>query len=299
MLSLALLPLLAALALRAEEISLIEGEKPADAKPTVREGDSSKILKAYTFEESTEGWNSEQDEAYKPWSKCEHAAPGFRGSSGALKTTIPNQWGSLGPFISVEYAGNGTHITVAYRTKGCQSLTCQGKVTAIKKQLHGAAPTFKDGEWTVESFETAIWAPWSGAEAGKDSQFSTLMVYAGSKDGRSEFLLDDVVLWDGKDISPPDKVRRATARVDLNSGKVELKWAVPVDNIAVAKFEIHRSLSPNFTASAENLIGTTSDNTYRDGSLNNFGVYYYRFVAEDASGNLSETSLPLKVEVKE
>lgn len=286
------------LLLRAEELPLLEGEK-AEASVPVHPDDSAKVLKRFSFDAGTEGWNSEQDEAYKPWSKCESSPDGFRGSAGALKTTIPNQWGSLGPFVAFEYPGAGTHVTVAYKTTKCKGIACQGKVTAIKKQLHGAAPSFSDGVWTVDSFETEKWAPWSGGELGKDHTFSTLMVYAESADPHSEYLLDDVVIWSGKDTTPPDKVRRASGSVELDAGNVVLKWKAPDDNIAVAKFEIHRSISPNFTPSAKTLIGTTADTIYRDGALNNFGTYYYRIVAEDASGNSAEASLPLKVDVKE
>jgi hypothetical protein len=290
--------LLSAISLRAEDVPLIDGEKEADAAAPVHADDSAKVLKRFNFDAGMEGWNTEQDEEYKPWSKAEPTPGGFRGT-GALKITGISHWGSLGAFIALEFPGATTHVTFAYRTTNCHSLIGQGKVAAIKKQLHGSPASFTDKAWRVETLEPEKWAPWSGNELGKAHTFSTIMLYSETKNPTCELLLDDVILWSGKDTTPPDKVRHAAGSVDLAAGEVVLRWSAPTDNIAVAKFDIHRSISPGFTPSAETLIGSTCDTAFRDGGLNNFGTYYYRLVAEDEAGNTAEPSLPLKIEVKE
>ena len=288
-----------ALAGIAAELPLIPGEDAAPEKLSVRADDSAKILKRWSFDESMEGWDSEKMEEYKPWSKSELAAPGFRNSANLLRTTIPGTWNTLGPFVSIEYPGAGTRVTFAYKTSAGKGIVAQGRVLEIKKQLHGKAPTFSDGQWTVQTLETETWSPWSGNELGKNHTFATLMIYAEAVNPKTEFLLDDAVLWTGKDTTAPDKVRRATGSVDLDAGDVVLQWSAPADNIAVAKFEVHRSISSEFTPDARTLIGTTAETTYRDGSLNNFGTYYYKLIAEDAAGNPSEASRTLKVDVSE
>jgi len=283
----------------AAEIPLIPGEDAAPEKLPVRADDTAKIIKRWSFDASLEGWDTEKMEEYKPWSKAESIAPGFRNSGGAMKTTIPGTWNTLGPFVPVEYPGTGTHVTFAYKTTGGKGIVAQGRVLELKKQLHGTAPTFTDGVWMVQTLDAEIWSPWSGSELGKGRNFAMLMIYAEAANPKAEFLLDDVVLWNGKDTTPPDRIRNATAKVDLNAGEVVLEWGAPVDNIAVAKFEIHRAISPDFTPNAKTLVGTTSEVIFRDGTLNNFGTYYYKFVAEDAATNVSEPSRALKVDVTE
>jgi len=285
--------------LAAAELPFIAGEEAAPEKLSARADDSAKVIKRWNFDESLEGWDSEKMEEYKPWSKCEPSAPGLRNSAHALKTTIPGTWNTLGPFIAVEYPGSGTHVTFAYKTTGAKGIIAQGRITEIKKQLHGTSPAFRDGEWTVQTLEPETWSPWSGNELGKDRTFATLMIYAEATSPRTELLLDDVVIWSGKDTTPPDRVRRGAAEVDLKAGDVVLQWVAPADHIAIAKFEIHRSISAEFTPNAKTLIGSTAESHFRDGGLNNFGTYYYKFVAEDAAANASEASQALKVDVNE
>ena len=270
----------------------------AGETPPVRADDTAKVLYRCAFEQGAAGWDSEKDEQYKPWSVCEHVKEGFRGSAGALKITVPNVWGSLGAFIALEYPGSGTKVTIAYKTAGCSAITGQGNAAALKKQLHGSAPGFTDGRWMIQTFEVEKWTPWSGNETGRGQQFSTLMLYADCvKGAASQLLLGYIVVWQGRDTTPPERVGGGQAAVDRAAGEVALNWAVPWDNVAVVKFEIHRGITPDFQPTVKTLLGATAEISFRDGSLNNFGTYYYKLVAEDAAGNTSPPSEPIKVTV--
>jgi hypothetical protein len=297
MVLLVLIGVLATTADAGEVATLDDGPAKAVLVPAE---DTATLVYRCDFEDGVAGWNSEQDEKYKPWCVTEPVKEGFRGSKGALKTTVPSQWNTLGPFVKVEYAGKDTKVTCAYRTRGCKGLIGQGEVPAKKKKLHGSAPGFRDGRWMVHTLNVENWVPWSGGEIGRNEQFSTLMIYAEAiKDTASELVLDDVLIWQGQDKTPPDRVRKASGSVDLTAGEVVLAWDAPPDNIVTAKFEIHRGIKADFTPSAHTLLGTTSETSWRDGTLNNFGSYYYKFVAEDAAGNRSEVSGALKVVIAE
>jgi chitodextrinase len=73
------------------------------------------------------------------------------------------------------------------------------------------------------------------------------------------------------------------------TSSVSLSWSTSTDNVAVIKYNVYRSIGPNFTPSGTNRIAQVSTTTYIDGNLAS-STYYYAVNAEDAAGNLSSKS---------
>ena len=70
---------------------------------------------------------------------------------------------------------------------------------------------------------------------------------------------------------------------------VALTWGASSDNVAVVRYNVHRSTTNGFTPSAANRIAQPATASYNDTGLA-AGTYYYRVTAEDAAGNLSTAS---------
>jgi fibronectin type 3 domain-containing protein len=89
------------------------------------------------------------------------------------------------------------------------------------------------------------------------------------------------------DVSPP------TAPASLNAGGgtsgTSLSWSAASDNVAVARYNVHRSTTSGFTPTAQNRIAQPTGTTYPDAPLA-IGTYYYRVTAEDAAGNVGPAS---------
>ncbi|WP_084285447.1 LamG-like jellyroll fold domain-containing protein [Solirubrobacter soli] len=75
------------------------------------------------------------------------------------------------------------------------------------------------------------------------------------------------------------------------TGKVTLNWSASTDNVAVTKYDIHRSTTAGFTPGSSTLVATVNAATlsYVD-SGRSPGTYYYKVVAEDAASNTSTPS---------
>jgi fibronectin type 3 domain-containing protein len=70
---------------------------------------------------------------------------------------------------------------------------------------------------------------------------------------------------------------------------VGLTWTGSTDNVAVSRYNLHRSTTAGFTPSAANRIAQPTGTSYSDPGVA-AGTYYYRVTAEDAAGNVSATS---------
>ena len=68
-----------------------------------------------------------------------------------------------------------------------------------------------------------------------------------------------------------------------------LGWTAATDNVAVARYNLHRSTTNGFTPSAANRIAQPTGTSYTDSPLA-AGTYYYRVTAEDAAGNVGPAS---------
>lgn len=73
------------------------------------------------------------------------------------------------------------------------------------------------------------------------------------------------------------------------SQRADLTWDAATDNVGVTRYNVHRSTTSGFTASAANRVGTTTQTSFADTGLA-AGKYYYLVTAQDAAGNVSPTS---------
>jgi fibronectin type 3 domain-containing protein len=89
------------------------------------------------------------------------------------------------------------------------------------------------------------------------------------------------------DTSPPSAPSNLTATG--SPGQVSLSWTASSDNGGIAHYNVHRSTTSGFTPSAANRIAQPVGANYVDTSLA-AGTYYYKVIAEDGAGNLSQPS---------
>lgn len=95
--------------------------------------------------------------------------------------------------------------------------------------------------------------------------------------------------------APFEDVVAPTAPTSLTGagsvGQVDLAWGASTDNIGVAKYDVYRSTTANFTAGPASQVAQVAGSvtSYRDSGLAD-GTYYYQVKAEDAASNLSPPS---------
>ncbi len=85
------------------------------------------------------------------------------------------------------------------------------------------------------------------------------------------------------DTQAPTAPSGLTAAGATNS--VQLNWTAASDNVAVVRYNVHRSTVAGFTPSAANRIAQPTSTSYPDPGLAG-GDYYYRVTAQDAAGNV-------------
>ena len=74
-----------------------------------------------------------------------------------------------------------------------------------------------------------------------------------------------------------------------NGTSISLSWTAATDDVAVARYNVHRGTGAGFTPTAANRIAQPTGTSYTDAGLA-VGTYYYKVTAEDAAGNLSAAS---------
>ena len=77
------------------------------------------------------------------------------------------------------------------------------------------------------------------------------------------------------------------------TNQVQLAWTAATDNVAVVRYNVHRSTTAGFTPSAANRIAQPATTSYTDPGLAG-GDYYYRVTAEDAAGNVGPATAEVK-----
>ena len=88
------------------------------------------------------------------------------------------------------------------------------------------------------------------------------------------------------DTTPPST---PTLTATGGAGQATLSWTAATDNVAVTRYNLHRSTTSGFTPSTANRIAQPTGTSYTDTGLA-AGTYYYKLTAEDAAGNLSAAS---------
>ena len=89
------------------------------------------------------------------------------------------------------------------------------------------------------------------------------------------------------DTSPPSTPTNLAATGA--AGQANLTWTAATDNVAVSRYNLHRSTSSGFTPSAGNRIAQPTGTSHNDTGLS-AGTYHYKLTAEDAAGNISPAS---------
>ena len=89
------------------------------------------------------------------------------------------------------------------------------------------------------------------------------------------------------DTSPPSTPTNLAATG--GAGQASLTWTAATDNVAVSRYNLHRSTTPGFTPTAGNRVAQPTITSYTDTGLA-AGTYYYKLTAEDAAANLSPAS---------
>ena len=73
------------------------------------------------------------------------------------------------------------------------------------------------------------------------------------------------------------------------AGQATLSWTAATDNVAVTRYNLHRSTTSGFTPTTANRIAQPTGTSYNDTGLA-AGTHHYKVTAEDAAGNLSPPS---------
>ena len=88
------------------------------------------------------------------------------------------------------------------------------------------------------------------------------------------------------DTTPPST---PTLTATGGAGQATLSWTAATDNVAVTRYNLHRSTTSGFTPTTANRIAQPTGTSYTDTGLA-AGTYYYKLTAEDAAGNISPAS---------
>ena len=88
------------------------------------------------------------------------------------------------------------------------------------------------------------------------------------------------------DITPPGAPTGLQATGAL--GSASLSWTSATDNVAVVRYNVHRSTVAGFVPGVSNRIAQPTGTSYTDTVA--AGTYFYRVTAEDAAGNVGAAS---------
>ena len=77
--------------------------------------------------------------------------------------------------------------------------------------------------------------------------------------------------------------------VTVGANSVTLTWAAATDNVAVTGYSVYRGTTADFTADAGSKLADVTNRSYLDQPLAP-GDYFYKVVATDAAGNVSDPS---------
>ena len=219
----------------------------------------------------------------------------YDGSGCALR--VAGKTGYLGATIYKPIEERDTRVTFAYKASGFKGLpVVQLGSARHKKNVHVSVREGRAGEWSVATCRLSTATDWGGKATCEGDTFNRLQIY-GTPDpraGKAVLLLDEVVVYEGEDASPPARVEGV--RAELKDLAVRVSWERAREETLVLKYEIFRGVSPSSEPGAENKIGQTRLLCLVDDALSNFGVFYYRVRAVDAAGNRGPCSEACRLE---
>ncbi len=208
----------------------------------------------------------------------------YDGSGGALR--LAGRTTFLGTSLYKSVEERDTFVTFAYKASGFKGLpVVQLSSQRHKKNVHVMVREGRAGEWAVVTCRLATATDWGGKADCKGDTFRWLQIYGtpDPKAGKGIFLLDEVVIHEGEDTSPPARVERVLA--GLKDLAVRIRWERAREETVVRRYEVFRGVSAAFAPGEENKVAETRLLRTADETLSNFGVFYYRVRAVDASGN--------------
>ncbi|BDZ42736.1 hypothetical protein GCM10025865_20350 [Paraoerskovia sediminicola] len=104
----------------------------------------------------------------------------------------------------------------------------------------------------------------------------------------------------GTGATPPDAeaptAPSALAAEVVGDDAVSLTWDAATDNVAVTGYEVHRSDVAGFAVTEATKVGDSTSTSHVEWGVD-AGTWFYRVVAVDAAGNVSEASDEVEVEV--
>ncbi|HEX5878396.1 MAG TPA: LamG-like jellyroll fold domain-containing protein, partial [Actinomycetota bacterium] len=86
--------------------------------------------------------------------------------------------------------------------------------------------------------------------------------------------------------------------VAVSGSAAALSWSEATDNVAVARYEVHRSAVPGFAPSAATRVATVTGTSRTEDDVPP-GTWYYRVVASDPAGNRGAPSAQVEAVVEE
>ncbi len=94
----------------------------------------------------------------------------------------------------------------------------------------------------------------------------------------------------------PPSVPSGVDAAAQGAGGATVTWNESTDDVAVAGYQVHRGSSADFEVTSSTKVGETTSPTFADSGLQR-GRYFYKVVAQDAAGNLSQPSASAAVDV--
>lgn len=143
----------------------------------------------------------------------------------------------------------------------------------------------KRGQWNL--VRVPLISP-GAIDAGDIVRNATL--YSRSSQKR-QWLVDDFAVWSGKDPYPPEQVKEL--KVSFKGDDNYLMWMPSHDNLAIARYDIHRGTVPDFLPNQSTLIGKTLETHFTD-VCPMHELSYYKIIAIDYAENPSEPSIAAK-----
>jgi len=222
----------------------------------------------------------------------------FDGTGKALKSVNDRTYLGVSFYQRKPIVENGTTVCFAYRVSGIKGdlmVQCNAEGAG---NLHAAVKPTVHGKWAVGVVDLGKLVDWGGKHShSKGFKLKNVQIYGGIRKGKSVLLVDNVVVFDGKDSAAPEAPEGLTG--EITDYRVKISWRPAYDDTFVAEYAVYRGTTPDFEPRAENLVGRTRSPAIEDDTISNFGTFYYRAKAVDAFGNAGRLSEPLALKVVE
>lgn len=186
-----------------------------------------------------------------------------------------------------DWEGADPIIVFNYLADGVENAYVQAWGYQAEKNLHEYIKIEQQGSWGMAKIAASSMVGWRGGAWAPGEKFGNLMfVVETGRTGvsRPRFLIDQLVILDGRDGQPPSKPPTSVKAEDTGEGIV-LSWEPAQDDVGVFLYEVYRHTEPGVELKARHRVESCAALTWRDRDVEAQRVYYYRVVAVDAGGN--------------